>query len=57
MAIVETRPDGVEVLIRGDTKKEKDEVVRGLLDVAARRVWKAVSKEGMPGLDGKRASE
>jgi hypothetical protein len=56
MAVVETRADSVEVLIRGDPKSEREEVARGLLDVVDRMVWKACNVDGKTGKgkDGKR---
>lgn len=55
---METRPDGVRVLIRGETKKDKDEVVRGLLDVVGKMVWKRiVATGGSQAMDGKKPSE
>ena len=49
MAVVETRADGAEVLIRGEVKLNRDEVARGLLDVVDRLVWKACNADGKAG--------
>jgi hypothetical protein len=59
MSLVETRPDGVEVIIQGDAKRERDEVARGLLDVVDKLVWKICNESGKAGgkADGKRGSD
>lgn len=55
MAVVELRPDGIEVLIQGDPKRERDEVSRGLLDVVDKMAWQACGAGGRSG-DGKRGA-
>jgi len=56
MAIVETRTDGVEVLIRGSPTTTRDEVARGLLDVVDKLVWKVCNEGKVTKGDGKGGS-